>query len=130
MFHQNVGINQHHYTLSESRKLQSAYVGLFVISVNEFHPRIQSAIMFLVIDVAVYRWIRLSVECLHGSTHDRNSGCCNPVLKHLACKHNLQFKIIFNYIFYSRIQRYEPICAFAMFQAENEYNGISLNMKC
>jgi hypothetical protein len=96
MFHQNIGINQHHYTLSESRKLQSAYGGLFVISVTEFHTRIQSAVMFLVIDVAVYRWIRLSVECLHGSTHDRNSGCCNPMLKHLACKHNLQFKIIFN----------------------------------
>jgi len=38
--------------------------------------------MFLVIDIAVYRWIHLSVEFLHGSTHDRNSDCFNRTLKH------------------------------------------------
>jgi len=84
MFHHNVRINHHHCTLTVSRKLQSCYGGLFVLLVTQFHPWIQYVVMFLVTDVAVYRWIHLSVEFLHGSTHDRKSDCFNPMLKHLV----------------------------------------------
>jgi hypothetical protein len=84
MFHHNVRINQHHCTLSGFRKLQSSCGGLFVILVTQFHPWIQYVVMFLVTNVAVYRWIHLSVEFLHVSTHDRNSDYFNPMLKHLG----------------------------------------------
>jgi len=84
MFHHNVRINHHHCMLSGSRKLQSCYEGLFVLLVAQFHPWIQYVAMFLVTDVAVYRWIHLSVEFPRGSTHDRNSDCFKPMLKHLG----------------------------------------------
>jgi hypothetical protein len=86
MFHHNVRIIQHHCTLYGPRKLQSSYGGLFVILVTQFHPWIQYVyvVIFLFNDVAVYRWIHFSVEFLHGSTHDRNSDCFNPMLKHLG----------------------------------------------
>jgi hypothetical protein len=82
MFNHNVRISHHHCMLSGSRKLQSSYGELFVILVTQFHPWIQYVLMFLVTDVAVYRWIHLSVEFLRGSTHDRNSDYFNRMLKH------------------------------------------------